>query len=1384
MRITLILIVCWVSLISWGQNAKRFERFSTLDGLGNNFISDIATDSKGYLWLATYDGLSRYDGYDFVNFKPDQGSQLYAGSNIINVLSPDDKGKIWFGTVGTGLSVIDPESGEFKNYHALGQEGQQLFGNDVTAICHNGQHVWIGTSKGLNILDTTNDSIKAFPLPLSGSSNHIRALLGFKDGYVWVGTNQRLNLLKLENGKLVSFSDIDYNQEAFRGSVNHIYQDYKKRFWVIYSRGAYQLEFDSTNHLSAAWSLNSAKVREQTGIHSSFNSIIQEYNNRYWIATNNGLISFDSGEEGELQINWSGNEMFNTESLSGNNITSLCKDREGVIWLGTRFGGLNKFDPYKQPFAKYIKREGDSAIMRSNDVRTLLEDQQGNIWIGYRNEGLDRFNSGQGIVEHFTATLKNERKLPSNVIRGMFEDSDGHLWLGSSAGVSMLVKAGASYRVETITQNISEQLGPIGSVYEFYEDSKNRFWIGSTDGLILYDRTSGKARLYRHEIDSNVGNRNFIRSITEDDQGYIWLASDGAGIDRFNPETGQFTNYRSLLKDPFSLSNNKVYCVLFDSQKRLWVGTHSGLNCLEPGSEGFRLYTESDGLVNNVIYSVNEDNEGYIWVSTANGLSRISPDTESINNYLQGFEFSDDAWWQNGKGELLLGGLNGFYKFDPAHMVNNKVAPKVYVKGFSLQNKPVKKGQRVNKRVLLHKLITQTDSIELAHDENFFTFDLLSIALSKPRQVHYQYQLEGFNNDWIDADYQERKAVFTNVPFGHYKFKLRAANADGIWSETKIIHITIHPAYYQTIWFKVIILVALVLLVFVGYRLRLRNLTLQKNKLQSEVEEKTKDLRFQKEAIEKQNEVLERQKKEIEEQRDKVVEMTKQVHEADERKIRFFTSISHEIRTPLTLISAPIEKLLSTIDSRDNKLHDLKLVQRNTKRLLSLVNQLLDFRKIDTGHMTVRTQKGKLDDCIRNIYSNFVPLAEKKQVEFTLQQSSHSFEVCFDADVVEKVAVNLISNAFKYTPENGKVQLILEQQEGQSIILSVCDTGPGIKEEKKEAIFKRFYRDAQGNENTTGTGIGLALAKELAILHGGDIYVKDNPGGGSCFEFIFPIIEDADNTLAQVELINTNHLNQQSLPEMKENFSVLIIEDNDDLRDFIKTSIKCEEIYEAPDGETGVELAFDKIPDIIVTDVLMPGKNGYEVCRILKQDERTNHIPVILLTALGSEENQQIGIDCGADDYIVKPFNHRILAGKIHNVMMARQQFKANFQKKLTSNVDDIQPDWKQNLPPFLKKVIFSIQEHVEDPAFGVEELGNQLGMSRSTLYRKLKSLSDKSAVEFIREVRMRIALELIQNDPQMMVAELAMKVGFEDVDYFRKCFKKQFGKTPREMGL
>jgi len=1378
-KIILIEIFCFFSFYAPAQNAIRFDRFSTLDGLGSNTIFDIVQDDKGFLWFATYDGLSRYNGYDFENFKPDQNNHGLIGSNIINVLELDSLGQIWYGTTGTGLSVFNPVTGYFKNYQAKIDNSNGLSDNNVFAICHIGKKVWIGTTVGLDILDLETDSISSYSLIDFGVSNNIKAIIKDTGNCVWVGTTRGAVLLKGNDTGLSIGHSFLLNQSIFSGNINKLHIDGLSNLWTVTANKIRSIHYEPASGFKEIISLDVEEVFKKTGIRTIFNTLNSYTTNNFWVGTENGLFNFDTENN---SIIWSQNERFNSESLSGNRVLSLLKDREGLLWVGTRLNGVNKIDPYTQPFARFMEHLSDSLGMMSNDVRTIAKDSKGNLWIGYRNEGLDCYKINQNKYVHFKHITEKKESLPSNIVRCVYEDRKGRLWLGTSAGLSQIIPNGTSFRFKSYSEKLAQHIEDLGVVYEIMQDSKDCLWLGTTRGLIHYDIDRNSATAYLQENSKMIGNRNFIRSIAEDQKGHLWVATDGGGIAKLNPESEQFINYQSCLTDEGSLSHNKVYCLLFDSQNHLWAGTHSGLNRMnEDGS--FTVFDETMGLANNLVYSILEDEKGDFWISTANGLSRFNPKKGVFNNYLQGFEFSDDAWWQSTNGEIYMGGLNGFFKFYPNQIKDNLVPPIVSIVGMSLQNKKLNVGEDIDGGgIILSKPISETKQLDLAHNQNFFSFDLLAISLSKPNQVKYQYQLEGFNASWVDVDPSVRSAVFTNVPYGKYRFKVHAANADGIWSDEKYLTIFIRPAYYQTALFKLATAFIIILLIFIGYRLRLRNLMLQKKRLIVEVEEKTKALRLKKEAIEKQNLLLKTQKIEIENQRDKVLEMTGKIHAADEQKMWFFTNISHEIRTPLTLIAGPVEQIMESMTETDSHFEKLLLVKKNTQRLLKLVNQLLDFRKIDTGHMPVQKSIGDLKSFIVELFKAFVNQAQSKKINYLLEIEDVNFMTFFDADVLEKIVTNLLSNAIKYTPIEGEVRLVLKKGLDKSVLIQIKDTGPGINPDQRQKVFERFYRDKKLQNGVPGVGIGLSLVKELVELHGGSISVENNHEGGSCFCVQFTFV-DADILLnhSALEVVLPDQIDNQ-MPIVSNDYTVLIIEDNDDLRSFIKNSITAEEIFEAKEGDEGIRMALDKLPDIIISDVLMPGKNGFDVCRFLKANSLTNHIPIFLLTALANEENQEEGIGCGADDYIFKPFNHRILNGKIRNVMLARHRFKLLLEKELTNVSSYASQEWKGNFSPFICKIIEAIEVQMANSSFGVEELGKQMGMSRTTLYRKLKAVTDKNAVEFIREVRIRKSLELLQVEPHLLVAELAFKVGFEDVDYFRQCFKKQFGKTPKEI--
>jgi len=1373
LRGTLTILICSVGLLLNGQNTLRFERFSSFDGLGHTHLFTINTDINGLVWIGSWDGLSSYDGYEFTNYSTEKTNPGLAGSNVISVIEPDSLGNIWIGTEGAGMSVFHPAADTFINYRSPGEESKILSDNNVVSICHLGDKVWIGTAGGLSILDRQSDSISNYSLEEYGLTGPVISMVKVDSSRAIIATPEAYASVSLKEKQVLM--DTLY-LPAPSGGVNELRQLYagpSGLLWIVRERTIQCAENQSFRGIKILFELNASEIHEARGSDLHFQSILQRSDHEYWIATDQGLLNFSY--ESRKVFRLFQHDVLDHESLSGDIISGLCMDREENLWISTRFNGVSKLDLRKQAFKKFSRQAGKRSSMFNNEVRAILQDKKGNTWIGYRDQGLDLYLAEKGEYIHFHDSAS---KL-ANFIRSLYEDEDGRIWIGTFDGFKIMTQINGGYRSLEFKSICGVELG---SVYDFHPTSARRMWIASNKGLFLYSEEEGKSKVYRHNDEPGVTNREYnIRNICEDTEGRLWLATDGGGIDVFHPDSGYIKKYVNQAGIKNSLSHNKVYCVFFDSNNSLWAGTQRGLNQLAGDGEGFKIFTQQEGLIHDAVYSIQEDEDHNLWISTANGLSRMQPENASFQNYLKGFEFSDDAWSKNEDGKFLLGGLYGYISFYPKDVRTNHVAPLVRISGFNLRNKPVNVKELRNGRAILPVPLTRMEQLDLKHDENFFSIELLAVSLSDPHNIKYQYKLAGFNEQWINTDAAIRTAVFTNVPHGKYEFKYRAANADGIWSNEQVLPVIIQPALYQTLGFKVALAVMTILLVFGAYRLRLRDLMSQKKRLKEEVDEKTSALRSQNLAIESQNRLLEKQKKEIEEQIGKVIDMTRQVHESDERKIRFFTSISHEIRTPLTLISGPIEKLLDSLSQDDPAYSSIKLVERNTRRLLKLVNQLLDFRKIDKGHMPVKPVHSDLALFAKELFLGFQSWAQKKDIDFIWELQQGDYYIAFDPDILEKVISNLISNAIKYTPEGGKVAMILSRS-GETVSITIQDNGPGISDESRKTIFRRFYRiEHEDIRNIVGTGIGLALAKEMSVLHGGDLCLLESNGTGSSFQFTIPVSHTDDRTgTSEVELAPP-HIPVGSPMEKHRDFTVLIVEDNHDLRTYIRDTLDCEHILEASNGEEGVCMAIEKLPDLVISDVLMPCKNGFELCKTLKEDPRTNHIPIILLTALGADEHLQAGIDMGADDYIVKPFNHRILAGKVNNIMQVRQSFRERIQENL-SGANGFQENWKDSLPAFVIQIIDHIEDNLDQEKFGVEELCELMCMSSSTLYRKMKLITRKSTVEFIREVRIRKALEYLQTDPQLQVSEVSLMIGFEDVNYFRKCFKKQFGKSPSKI--
>jgi signal transduction histidine kinase/DNA-binding response OmpR family regulator/streptogramin lyase len=1012
----------------------------------------------------------------------------------------------------------------------------------------------------------------------------------------------------------------------------------------------------------------------------------------------------------------------------------LCfvEDEKGNLWIGTDGGGLNYLDRKTNTYTHYIHDPKDPKSLSSNSVISLELDSYGDLWIGTWEGGLNRFDKKTGYFRHYYHDQDNPKSLGSNYVFSIFEDTSKKLWVGA-----------------------------------FYE------------GLDLYDRESDSFIHYKRDA-SNPGaiGHNRVFTMFEDSKKNIWIGSEGGGLihmQRDKNEEPVFTSYRYNPDEPSSLSSNLINAVYEDSRHNLWIGTWAGLNRFDYQTRTFKAFRKEDGLADNVVYGIIEDDDGNLWVSTNQGISKFDPVNLKVENYntadgLQAQEFIRGSFLKSKSGEFFFGGVNGFNSFYPNEVLSNPNIPPVYVTNFWIYNDLMKPG--VGNSPLTSN-ITETEEIILPYTQNEFSFEFAALNYSQAFKNRYSYYLEGYDKTWHDAGTQ-RKASYAKVPPGSYTFRVKATNNDGVWNEKgTVLTIIVDPPWWKT-WWAYVAYGLTVVAVFLWYRQNLINRERLRNDLKLEHLELTK------------------------------------MQEMDKLKSYFFANISHEFRTPLTLILSPIRDMVAGTFKGDVK-KQYQLVIRNGERLLRLINQLLDLSKLGAGSMKLKASKLDIVGFVRPIVASFDSYAQRSQIKFSFEHPPEPVWVYFDPDKFEKIITNLLSNAFKFTHE-GEIKitvrvLALPQYKvvsGQplhgKVEIAVKDSGTGIPHEYLSSIFDHFYQVAY-HSNAEGSGIGLSLTKELVELHKGTIHVESTEGNGSVFKVLLPQgrdhlkdteIDESDGPIALINrtVAGFDHVLPVGIPTLTPDGvsesqgqlpRLLIVEDNTDMRTYIKQSLQENyQIIEASDGKEGLKKGMENIPDLIVSDVMMPGLDGITLCKNFKQNIYTSHIPIILLTAKADLESRIEGLETGADEYLSKPFNAYELQVRAKNLIRSREILRERFtqSKKLVLEPKEISITSLDE--KFLKNVLQVIEKNIGDSEFRVESLGKELEMDPMAVYRKLKALTGQTAVEFIRTIRLKRAAQLLKQQ-KLTVAEVTYNVGFNDLQYFRTCFKKQFGVSPSE---
>ncbi len=1325
------------------QQQIYFDHFNVEKGLSQNSVLTIIQDKEGFMWFGTQYGLNRYDGYRFKIYR-NTGLKNAISANEINYLFNDHEQNLWVAT-SNGLNKYNPEKDAFEKI-VINSSKKWSGSHVITCIYEDRKsNLWIGSINGLTKM-VKNPPYKSELFLKSGlnglASNEIKAISEDDSGKIWVGTTKGLTVIDQINGH---YAFKTYQADGKPGSladnyITTIVTDKQHRMWVGTQSGGFSTFNKKTN---AFVNYNNGK---NGAVNDNIRKMIFDNKGNLWIGSLEGLMIMNPSTGKISSIK---HDTENRKSLSQNSVYSLFMDKANAIWVGTYFGGVNVTYPTTTVFNNFQNGHINPAFS-DNVVSSVLEENGGkNLWIGTEGGGLNFYEKSSNKNTLYKNIQNNSSSLGSNLIKVLLKDKDENLWIGTHGGGLNYLARGSNV-FKRFLYNAEDQIATSREIPALAEDEEGIIWVGTQNGLYKSNELKNIFTRYNVKTASGIIEKPSIKCLLNDAEDNLWMGTTSElymkpkGQDRFAPVLQRIKNIRPKIK--------YINTIAQDSKKQIWIGSYyGGLYCYRPQNNTIEIFTEENGLPSNNIQAILEDDGHNLWISTSNGLSVYNPGTRHFKNYntsdgLLNNVFNKNARLKSVNGALYFGGYNGLTSFYPNNIQSNNVASPVVFTDLKLFNKSISVDDESG---LLKADINFTNKLVLAYDQNTLTIEFALLNFIKSGKNHFAYKLDGYDKNWNTVSVPA--ATYTNLPSGSYIFLVKGINNDGVYSvNIRRIEIVVNPPFYGTWWaYLFYFCVAAAILVIIIRYLLIRAI-------------------FKKEK------------------------------EINEHKLEFFTNISHEIRTPLTLIVGPLEDLIETEKDNPQLYRSLQPIKNNADRLMNLVTELLDFRKAESGKMPLHVGSGNIVKFCREIFMAFQNMAISKQIEYNFEADKEEIQLYFDKVQLEKVFFNLLSNAFKFTPKEGKINFKIEESD-HLVTIKICDNGPGIPLAEQENLFKRFYQAKSAS--TIGTGLGLSFSKSILDLHHGNITFENIPqkadaSGLTCFkvslktgkshfkesDFITDDVYDHDE--ARYGNFLTNAVDNERAGENlvlteEQNYHVLLVEDNDDVRSFLKKSLEAKyHIHESENGLKGLEKAFEIIPDIIISDVMMPVLDGLELCRRLKTDERTSHIPIVLLTARSAYVHQVNGLENGADSYIMKPFNLKILQLHIQNLLNAREKIKQKFAgiiqlepKNLLVNTTE------QN---FLHKIIQIIETKMTDPDFDVPMLSSEIGMSQPTLYKKIRALTDLSVNEFIKSIRLKRAAQLLKQKIGN-ISDVAYAVGYTDRKYFSIEFKKYFGKSPTE---
>ena len=1373
-----IIILLSLASVQWMQaQPYTIKRLGVEDGMSSNYVVDVAQDRKGYIWIATESGLNRFDGQQFNTYTKNNSG---LGGNELNaVLADPVEDKVWIGTQRDGLCHFDYDT---ESISCITSENSNMLSNDIThlSVAANGG-IWVTHYHwGVDYYDQKTKTFTPY------SSKNVKDLWGnfwvsCEDGKgnLYIGHHQRgLSIVSLKKRTARNYQHDPNNPSSIPGNEVHaLCIDDRQNVWVGTDQGLALFDpltekFLTFKHIDG---------NENSLISDQVQDIKQMKDGTLWIGTNMGGVSilnlqknaFISSEDAHFSNITVTND---NHGLSGPNARSLIQDSFGNIWIGNYRGGMD-FISYAQPIFNTIAYAVEQQEKTKNkQVWGLWADRENQIWLGGERE-LGVYQKGK---KTWTFPLHEPLLHPQTHINVIHEDRKQRLWLGAYKNGVLLYNP----KDRTITR-IGDKASEALDVCCFYEDTDGKIWIGTQTG-IYSSSGEGKELAYEKELTEQAPDV-MVHGIWKDKSGRLWVGTFGKGVAVID-----MRHHKQILNltTPNGFPSNAVNSMMADSRQRIWVATRDGIIVFRDSSqpEKFEVFGAKEGLENTQVRAIQEDHDGHIWISTNGGISRLDEKAKRFFNYnhhdgVPMGDFMDGSTCVSPDGILYFGSQNGACYFNPRELSSPRDASPVTITQFFIYNK-----QMENKETEL-PIPTTLGKVELPYDQNTFKLSFNVLDYTQSSQLEFAYMLEGLDNAWYNTQ-GDNQVTFRNLPHGKYVFKVKTRFRNQAWDDNvATLIVNINPPLWLTWYAKSFYVLLFVLALYALLRFYKRKLDLESS---LEVERKKS-----------QNE-----------------------QELNNERLRFYTNITHELRTPLTLILGPLEDLLSDGTLSPKHANKISIIHDSATRLLNLINRILEFRKTETQNRRLSVAKGNLAQLVQEVGLRYKELNPNNKVNYHIHIETEETELFYDADMMTIILDNLLSNAAKYTSE-GDITLALRSVEENGIKyteISVSDTGHGIDEEALPHIFDRYYQ-AKSKFQASGSGIGLALVKGLSELHEGVLKVESKPEEGTTFtlrllsENTYPNAGHAQKIEAKkrvtaegsgtkmvsgTEAVSEAKVEATSKAESKEAISpssssssssspsilppeegkilVLVVEDNDDIREYIRSSFAdTYEVITAKDGKEGWELAQAHIPNIIVSDVMMPVMDGIELCRLVKDDMRTSHIPVILLTAKDSLQDKEEGYASGADSYLTKPFSAKLLHSRIHNLLEARRKIASLLaladtppkQESAVSSLNKLDNE-------FLQKITQIIEGNLEMEKMDIAFIADKMCMSHSTLYRKIKGLTEMSANEFIRKVKMRKGVDFLMSG-QYTISEIAYMIGFSSVAYFRQCFKDEYGVSPSD---